>query len=146
MLTILYIVQDTDASSRTVSRRLLKLSTEKYIDDQSNKNSLILAHNEIGEQLWMRTVEGSGKYQVSSLPPNGTAMIKLPVTHSIQDSSQKKMVPGRSGKFVAMRIGDAEVKSSAAQLLALKFCNLFLSTSCHVTDSNNQTYLKCRVD
>lgn len=123
MLTILYIVQDTDASSRTVSRRLLKLSTETHIDDQSNKNSLILAHNEIGEQLWMRTVEGSGKYQVSSLPPNGTALIRLPVTHSIQDSSQKKMVPGRSGKFVAMRIGDAEVKSSAAQLLALKFCN-----------------------
>lgn len=116
MLTILDIVQDDNASSRNVSRKLLKHSTDKYMDDKSNKNSLILAHNEIGEQLWLRTVEGGGKYQVSSLPPNGTATIKLPVTHSIQDSSQKKMVPGRSGKFVAIRIGDAEVKSPAALL------------------------------
>jgi len=116
MLRILNIVQDNDASSRNVSRRLLKHSTDKYMDGKSNQNSLIMAHNEIGEQLWLRSVEGSGKYQVSSLPPNGTATIKLPVTHNIQYSSQKKMVPGRSGKFVAMRIGDAEVIFPAALL------------------------------
>jgi len=110
MLKFLDVVQENYASSRNVSRKLLKHSTDKYMDGKCNKNSLILAHNEVGEQLWLRTVEGSGKYQVSSLPPNGTATIKLPVTHSIQGSNLKKMVPGRPGKFVSMKIGDAEVR------------------------------------
>jgi hypothetical protein len=48
------------------------------MNGKGNKNSFIMAHNEIGEQLWLRTVDGSGKFQVSPLPSNGTATIKLP--------------------------------------------------------------------
>ena len=104
-------VQEKSASSQNLSRRLSRLSTDVSMDGKGNKNSLIMAHNEIGEQLWLRTIEGSGKFQVSPLPSKGTTTIKLPVTRSIQDSDRTEMAQGRSGKFMAIRIGDAEVKS-----------------------------------
>lgn len=104
------------------SRRALRVSIDKSMDGNSNKNSLILAHNEVGEQLWLRTFEGNGRYQVSALPPDGTATIKLPISHSNQDYSQKTMLPGRFRKLVAVRIGDAKVRYSAAlSALPLKF-------------------------
>lgn len=99
-----------NASSLSLGRRLSKLGTETSMDGKGNKHSLIMAHNEIGEQLWLRTAEGSGKYQVSPLPSNGTATIKLPVNRYIEDSTHTEMAQGHSGKFVAIRIGDAEVK------------------------------------
>lgn len=103
-------MQDKSESSQNLSRRLSRLDTDMSMDGKGNKNSLIMAHNEIGEQLWVRTAEGSGKYQVSALPSNGTATIKLPINRYIQDSTHNEMAQGRSGKFVAIRIGDAEVK------------------------------------
>lgn len=103
------ILQDKSTSSQNLSRRLSRLRTDTSMNGKGNKNSFIMAHNEIGEQLWLRTVEGSGKFQVLPLPLNGTATIKLPVTRCIQDSSHPQMAQGRSGKFVAIRIGDAEV-------------------------------------
>lgn len=101
-------MQDNNASSHSLSRRLTKHSTGS-LDSKSNKSSFITTHNDVGEQLWIRTIEGSGRAQVMPLPPNGTAPIKLPVNHSMLDVSQKEMVRGRSGKFVAIRIGGAEV-------------------------------------
>lgn len=101
-------MQDNNASSHSLSRRLTKQRTVS-LDSKSNKSSFITAHNDVGEQLWIRTIEGSGRAQVMPLPPNGIAPIKLPVNHSMLDVSQKEMVRGRSGKFVAIRIGGAEV-------------------------------------
>lgn len=108
-LTVFDIVQDNSGSSLNLSRRLSRLGTDMSMDGKGNKNSIILAHNEIGEQLWLRTAEGNGKYQVSALPANGTATIKMPVNRYMQDSTHNEMAQGRSGKFVAIRIGDAEV-------------------------------------
>ncbi|KAG0557949.1 hypothetical protein KC19_11G167800 [Ceratodon purpureus] len=102
-------LQDKSASSENLSRRLSRLSTDVSVGGKGNKNSFIMAHNEIGEQLWLRTVEGNGKFQVSALPSNGTTIIRLPVTRCIQDSSHTEMAHGRSGKFLAIRIGNAEL-------------------------------------
>jgi len=118
MLTVMNIVQDKSGSSLDLSRRLSRLGTDVSMDGKGNKNSLILAHNEIGEQLWLRTAEGSGKYQMSALPSNGTATIRLPVNRCIQDTTHNEMAQGRSGKFVAIRIGDAEVKLRTSAMLA----------------------------
>jgi vacuolar protein sorting-associated protein 13A/C len=109
-------VQDKSASSENLSRRLSRLGTDVSMNGKGNKNSFIMAHNEIGEQLWLRTVDGSGKFQVSPLPSNGTATIKLPFTRFTQDSIHTEMAQGRSGKFLAIRIGDAEVKISLVML------------------------------
>lgn len=99
--------QDKSASSNNLSRRLSKLSTDTSVDNESNKNSFIMAHNEIGEKVWLRTVEGSGKVQVAPLLSNGTVTIKLPVTRCFNNSIHHDTVQGRSAKFLAIRIGDA---------------------------------------
>ncbi|KAG0604101.1 hypothetical protein M758_10G145000 [Ceratodon purpureus] len=101
--------QDDSGSSQNLSRRLSRLGTDMSMEGKGNKNSIILAHNEIGEQLWVRTADGGGRYQVSALPHDGTVTIKLPVNRSIQDTTHNEMTQGRSGKFVAIRIGDAEI-------------------------------------
>lgn len=108
------ILQDDIAKSQNSSRRFFKLISDGPLDRKGNKSSYILAHNEIGEQLWLRTVERSGKYQVLSLPPNGTSIVKLPDTYSSKDSIDRELVRGLSGKFVAIRISDAEVKIPVA--------------------------------
>ncbi|XP_024403056.1 uncharacterized protein [Physcomitrium patens] len=102
-------IQDDIAKSQNSSRRFFKLISDGPLDRKGNKSSYILAHNEIGEQLWLRTVERSGKYQVLSLPPNGTSIVKLPDTYSSKDSIDRELVRGLSGKFVAIRISDAEL-------------------------------------
>lgn len=103
------VLQDKDISSRTSSRRLSSLSIGKSLDGKSNKGSFIITHNEVGEQLWLRTIDGSGRAQVIPLPPNGTAAIKLPTSRRLQDPDTKKMASKQFGKFVALRIGDSEV-------------------------------------
>jgi len=127
-------MQDNNASSHSLSRRLTKQRTVS-LDSKSNKSSFITAHNDVGEQLWIRTIEGNGRAQVMPLPPNGIAPIKLPVNHSMLDVSQKEMVRGRSGKFVAIRIGGAEV--------CPLHCPHNVNVHIHILDPNMIAFYEC---
>jgi len=85
--------------------------SNKCLDGKQNKRFYIVTHNAMGEPLYLRTIESSGRTHMAFLPAEGVAAIKIPMPRSMKDSAHKILEKVWPGIFVTIRVGYAEVSS-----------------------------------
>jgi hypothetical protein len=109
------LIQDQTPSQRVLNRKPSRLSIAKSLlgaPHNGNKGFNIVNHNELGEQLFLRVIEANGRPKIVPLPPGGTASVKLPTSRSMQDPGTKESLRRSPVKYIALRIGSAEVNVS----------------------------------
>ncbi|BBN04917.1 vacuolar protein sorting-associated protein 13A/C [Marchantia polymorpha subsp. ruderalis] len=83
-------------------------SSKPALDLKSQENLSCVSHNELGEELFLRIVENKHS-KVLSLPSGGSVSVRLPTAHSIEEPGAKATSRRNPNKFVAVKIGDAQV-------------------------------------
>lgn len=116
--------QDQRPSQRALNRKPSRLSIAKSLSGaphNGNKGFNIVNHNELGEQLFLRVIEANGRPKIVPLPQGGTASVKLPTSRSMQDPGTKESLRRSPVKYIALRIGSAEVMSAIHMFQGLGF-------------------------
>ncbi|KAL2636221.1 hypothetical protein R1flu_007700 [Riccia fluitans] len=83
-------------------------SSKPTLDLKGQENLSCVNRNELGQDLFLRIVEKKHS-KVISLPSGRSVSVRLPTAHSIQEPGVKAAPSRNPSKFVALKIGEAQV-------------------------------------